>query len=38
MLVYSVSWKTENDRVDFITTTWGYDEVQNAMKIRFFHV
>ena len=34
MSIYSVSWKTERDRLDFITTTWSYDELQNAMKLR----
>ena len=38
MSIYSVSWKTERDRLNFITTTgtWSCDEVQNAMKLRFF--
>jgi len=31
--VITLNKKTERDRLDFITT-WSYDEVQNAMKLR----
>ena len=35
MLVYSVSWKTENDRVDFITTTWARNFFGRLLGLKF---